>query len=93
MDPEGPTTQGELHDIIEENGAIRCGATTDIERRRDEYEDEGYSGTMFYAETQNMMFAEDKLLEIRVPLHNVHESSNAQEEEGFVYVIKGRKQQ
>ena len=40
-----------------------------------------------------MMFAEDKLLEIRVPLHNVHESSNAQEEEGFVYVIKGRKQQ
>ena len=48
---------------------------------------------MFYAETQNMMFAEDKLLEIKVPRHNVHEFSNAQEEEGYVYVIQGRKQQ
>ena len=90
---KGPIAQRDLQDIIEEKGAIRCGATIDIERRRDEYEDEGYSGTMFYAETQNMMFAEDKLLEIRVPRHNVQEVSNAQEEEGFVYVIKGRKQQ
>ena len=90
---EGLIAQGDLHEIIQEYGAIRCGATIDIERRRDEYEEEGYSGTMFYAETQNMMFAEDKLLDIRVPRHNVQEVSNAQEEGGFVYVIKGRKQQ
>ena len=39
-----------------------------------------------------MMFAEDRLLEIRVPRYNEQTLSNAQEEEGYVYVIQGRRQ-
>ena len=89
---EGPLTQSELHEIIQEYGAIRTGATVDVDRRRDEYEEDGYSGTMFFAETRNMKFAEDRLLEIRVPRYNEQTLSNAQEEEGYVYVIQGRRQ-
>ena len=48
---------------------------------------------MYYAETQNMMLAEDRLLAIRVPRYNIQEESNTQEEEGYVYVINGRLQQ
>ena len=48
---------------------------------------------MYYAETQNMRLAEDKLLSIRVPRYNIQDISNAQEDDGYVYVIKGRRQQ
>jgi len=41
--------------IVSENGVIRVGATErDPEQRAREYEREGYSGQMFYAETKNM---------------------------------------
>ena len=90
---EGPISQRDLQEIIERHGSIRTGATTRIDARRGEYQNEGYTGTMYYAETQNMMLAEDGLLAIRVPRYNTQEESNAQEEEGYVYVINGRLQQ
>jgi len=41
-----------------------AGATTEPERRKREYERDGYTGTMYYAPTQNMKKAEDRLLAI-----------------------------
>ena len=90
---QGPITQQELHEIINEHGSIRCGATTRLEERSGEYENMGYTGIMYYAETQNMRLAEDKLLSIRVPRYNIQDISNAQEDDGYVYVINGRRQQ
>jgi hypothetical protein len=84
-------TQGDLKDIIEEHGSIRVGVTTRIDDRMCEYQDEGYTGTMYYADTENMWLAENRLLRIRIPLHNEQEESNAQEEKGWVYVISGQR--
>ena len=88
---EGPITQERLHRIIRRSGAIRAGATIDPDRRRKEYENEGYSGIMYYSKTQNMTVAEDKLFEIRVPSANDQAKSNAQSEPGYVYVIVGER--
>lgn len=69
----------------------RVGATIDIERRRKEYERDGYTGTMFYFKTENMERAENALLgeckSSGVCAKNVQKLSNAQPSEGYVYVI------
>ena len=69
----------------------RVGATTDIERRRGEYERSGYSGTMYYFKTANMNHAENILLNqcksSGVCPMNVQGLSNAQASPGYVYVI------
>ena len=69
----------------------RVGATIDIERRRGEYEQNGYSGTMYYFKTENMKNAEDKLLNecksSGVCPRNVQKASNAKASPGYVYVI------
>ena len=82
----------ELHKIADSDdyGIVRVGATIDPERRRDEYERDGYGGTMYYAQTDNMFYAENRLLELKEYRHNIQEESNAQPEKGYVYVIKGR---
>lgn len=85
------TTQQELHEKAEECGSIRAGATVDPNRRADEYEAEGFSGRMYVAPTENMMKAEDKLLDHELR-HNEQVNSNAAEGAGYVYVIQGRKQ-
>ena len=90
---EGPILQRDLEEIIEWHGSIRTGATTRIGARRGEYQNEGYTGTMYYAKTQNMMLAEDRLLAIRVPRYNEHANSNAPEDKGYVYVINGQRRQ
>ena len=88
-------TQKELHEIVGERGAIRVGATVDPDRRANGYESDGYAGTMYVAKTENMMKAEDRLLkEARKTgggRHNVQDLSNAAEDPGYVYVIKGRR--
>lgn len=84
-------SQTELHKKAKEKGSIRCGATIDVDRRKGEHETDGYSGTMNYATTQNMMMAENELLAIKKWLHNDQERSNISQEPGYVYVIKGRK--
>ena len=71
----GPVTQKKLHNIILRKGAVRAGATEDCEFSRDQHEDEGYSGTMYYANTNNMKRAENKLLEIGIPPYNQQEES------------------
>ena len=69
----------------------RVGATIDIERRRKEYERAGYTGTMFYFNTENMKRAENILLgECKCSgacARNVQKKSNAQPSQGYVYVI------
>ena len=85
-------THRRLHQIIRSNKkAIRAGATKDHEQRKGQYEREGYSGTMYYANTDNMKSAEDKLFKIKVPPENVQTRSNISEEPGYVYVIVGTK--
>jgi hypothetical protein len=51
-----------LKKIEFETHIIRAGASVDCDRRADGYQRECFSGTMFYAKTQNMRAAEDKLL-------------------------------
>ena len=69
----------------------RVGATNNIERRRGEYQREGYSGTMYYCNTDNMKDGEDRLLNqcksSGVCPRNVQKKSNAQASPGYVYVI------
>ena len=69
----------------------RVGATTDIERRRSEYEQKGYSGTMYYFKTANMKNAESILLNecksSGACQRNVQKVSNAPASAGYVYVI------
>jgi hypothetical protein len=86
-------TQKELHDIAGEWGSIRGGGTQSPEERARGYERQGYSGTMFVAPTTNLMLAEDKLLQNNDFRHNQHQQSNLGEEEGYIYVIQGKKSQ
>jgi len=79
-----------------EKGVIRVGATERaIQQRAREYELEGYSGIMFYAETTNLNSAENALLQLasenKVGIHNVHRNSNVGNENGYVYIIQGKK--
>jgi hypothetical protein len=83
-------SQAELNEIAQEKGSIRVGSTKDPIRRAGEYEREGYSGTMYVAKTTNMKYAANKLLKLN-PRHNVYSSSNADEDDGYVYVLKGKK--
>lgn len=83
-------SQAELNEIAQENNSIRVGSTIDPCVRANQYEREGYSGTMYVAKTTNMQYAENKLLE-HDTRHNVHSLSNASNDDGFVYVINGRK--
>ena len=84
------TTQAEIKSHEEDYGYVRVGSTVNPEQRAGQYEAEGYSGTMYAAPTQNMMQAEDKLLEAE-PRHNEQKLSNGDEAPGFVYAIVGRK--
>ena len=86
-------TQTELQIIIERNGSIRVGATKRIEDRRGEYQRDGYTGKMYYARTENMKLAENKLLRKRKPPDNKQSESNTTEEGGYVYVINGQRRQ
>lgn len=83
-------TQSQLHELAQENYSIRAGGTINPERRANDYEREGYSGVMYAARTDNVQYAEDRLLEHNLR-HNVHEQSNLPPVEGFVYVIQGKK--
>ena len=69
---------------------IRDRSTDDVKRRTKEHEREGYSGVVYYSQTKNMMRAEDELLEYP-HRYNKDKVSGAQEQPGYVYVIKGRK--
>ena len=84
-------THGQLREISEQNYAVRAGSTIDPEQRAGQYEREGYSGTMYFAKTENMNKAESKLLQDYTYTHNVHQSSNSPSEPGYSYVIKGRR--
>jgi len=90
-------TQEELHKIVGEKGCIYVGATVDpVEKRANEHQStNGYSGIMYWARTQNMKKAEDKLFDTADETgggrHNIQRASNAQEGPGYVYAIKGRK--
>ncbi len=79
-----------------ERGVIRVGATgREPEVRAKEYEGKGYSGKMFYAETTNMKLAENKLLQLasenEAGRHNDHQNSNVGNQNGYVYIIQGKK--
>jgi hypothetical protein len=84
------TTQSEIQNLQNQKGSIRVGSTIDPEQRAKQYYSQGYRGTMYYAETNNMQKKEDKLLENK-GIHNVHSKSNVSESEGYVYVIMGKK--
>ena len=86
-------TLDRLHALSEERGAIRAGSTVDPRQRSYGYKAEGYSGTMYYAWTDNMREAENDLLQSHAYLHNIHSRSNSAPKEGYVYVIKGRRYQ
>ena len=90
-------TQQKIFDMILDRdgrkvaGFIRAGSTEDPHRRKKEYEDQGYGGDMFYAKTENMRDAENRLLKARDFRHNAQGKSNANDGPGYIYVIKGRK--
>ena len=46
---------------------------------------------VYYAKTQNMKTAEDRLLQAGPGIHNAMKKSGAQKKGGYVYAIKGKK--
>lgn len=87
----GPVSINHLHTVAQQRGAIRAGSTIDPKQRARQYAQEGYSGTLYYASTENMMKAENTLFEKHTFRHNVHSRSNSPQDPGYVYVIKGKK--
>ena len=84
-------SQKELHQITGQKGSVYVGSSVDIQQRTGQHQREGYSGTVYYASTDNMMRAEDKLLQQNPGRHNIQQQSNAEQGKGYVYGIKGRK--
>ena len=88
-------TQRVLHEKLKEKSVIRIGATRDPITRAKQYEAANYTGDMYYAETENMELAENRLLELafinKAAKHNIQTTSNVQPTAGYVYIIQGRK--
>ena len=82
-----------LEGTVKLNRALRVGATVDIPRRAREYTgDYQFSGRpMYYAETSNMKYAENRLLmrceEGDGCRANIQRRSNVRDEPGYVYAI------
>ena len=96
-------TQRELHTLCHEDEAMYVGSSRKgnmqmneaprdpLENRTGGHEREGYSGTVYYTETQNIKDAEDELLKLRSYPYNKYKLSGQQEEPGYVYLIWGRR--
>ena len=82
-----------LIDMRNEYGVIYAGSTKVPKERASQHERNGYSGTMYYAKTQNMRHAEKRLLDSKKGgyRYNDHQTSHQEEEPGYVYLIKGKK--
>ena len=86
-------SQADLNRIAQQNNSIRVGSTKNprtANSRANQYEREGYSGTMYMAKTTNRQYAEDRLLDYDTR-HNVQKLSNSKTEDGYVYVINGKR--
>ena len=84
-------TQDELREKAQENGVVRAGAI-DLQRRKEELQSEGFSGTMYYTDVKNMRLAENNLLACKSKFsHNPPKEGDAADESGYIYVIQGRK--
>ena len=82
------TTIGDLEEKAKKVKSNYVGRTNDVDRRRGEHERDGRTGKFYYAETQNMKKAENKLISMcKTCPGNIQRSSNAPETSGFVYVI------
>lgn len=69
----------------------RVGATVNPKNRKKQYRSQGYTGTFYYAEVQNMKMAEQELLrciDTRTCPCNVDRDSKAPDSPGYVYVIQ-----
>lgn len=77
-------TQGVLFSYAA--GGQYAGVTKDPGRRHQEHEKK-HNGIMYYAPTQNMKKAEEKLLEVCPCYKNQQRHSNVREEAGYVYLI------
>ena len=86
----GPLSHEKLFDLAKKHHNVRVGSTIDVEQRAEQYEEDGYSGDMYYAKTDNIRRAEDKLLRFH-GRHNVHKRSGVKERRGYIYVILGKK--
>ena len=82
------TTIGDLITKAKGSRTIRAGATNDPKRRKNEYEQKGYTGIMYYAQTENMKEDEDRLLAVCPCMKNEQRKSNAKRASGYVYVIQ-----
>eukprot|EP01084_Bolivina_argentea_P223033 377435_1 len=88
------SNQTNLYKHARKRKNMRVGATFEdrITQRASEYRRLGYTGTMYFAKTANMVAAEDKLLRLHPGSHNVQTQSNHHAAgPGYIYVIIGSK--
>ena len=64
------------------------GTTIDPARRHKEHQRDGHKGVMYFAKTQNMKKAENRLLKKCLCPGNTQRTSNAPSRPGYVYLIK-----
>lgn len=68
--------------------AIRCGATDNPNRRKNEYSENGYFGVMMYSQVSDMKKAENELLAMKDwPRNKERHSNKHPNESGYVYFI------
>lgn len=83
--------QTTISKLLDLPNSIYDGSTKNVQDRKNNHEGEGFYGTMYYAKTNNMHSAENRLLAERRTIYNEHHESNQTSESGFVYSIVGHK--
>ena len=83
---EKKVTQKELSKLASKGDYT--GRTIDPARRHKEHQRDGLDGTMYFAKTENMKKAENRLLEKCPCPDNTQRTSNAPSSPGYVYVYK-----
>ena len=86
----GVVSQEHLIDLAKNPNNVRVGSTVVVKQRAVQYEEDGYSGEIFYTKAENMRKVEDKLLK-HPGRYNVQRQSGAKERRGYIYVILGQK--
>ncbi|KAK7452081.1 hypothetical protein BaRGS_00039779 [Batillaria attramentaria] len=81
------TKQGELQNMLREGKGVYVGATKNPQKRAYGHA-RTYSGkSMYFATTDNMQYAEQKLIDACPRCDNIQRGSNVPNGKGYVYVI------
>ncbi|KAK7452076.1 hypothetical protein BaRGS_00039774 [Batillaria attramentaria] len=80
-------TQRQLHKMLRRGRGVYVGATQNPMRRASAHARTYPGKNMYFAPTENMQYAEQRLIRACRRCRNIQSESNVSQERGFVYVI------